>query len=50
MTVRSSLNYSRGHYSRAQYIDTLSWFKVVFAYRYHGSRPHTVTLSLFQIK
>jgi len=35
--------------SRAQYIDTLSWFNVVFAYRDHGSGPHTVTLSLFQI-
>jgi len=29
--------------------DTLSWFNVVFAYRDHGSGPHTVTLSLFQI-
>ena len=35
--------------SRAQYIDTLSWFNAVFAYRDHGSWPHTVTLSLFQI-
>jgi len=35
--------------SRAQYIDTLSWFNVVFAYRDHGSGSHTVTLSLFQI-
>jgi len=35
--------------SRAQYIDTLSWFNVVFAYRDHGSEPHTVTLSRFQI-
>ena len=25
--------------SRAQYIDTLSWFNVVFAYRDHGSDP-----------
>ena len=35
--------------SRAQYIDTLSWFNAVFAYRDHGSGPHTVTLTLFQI-
>jgi len=35
--------------SKAQYIDTLSWFNVVFAYRDHGSGPHTVTLSLFQL-
>jgi len=35
--------------SRAQHIDTLSWFNVVFAYRDHGSGPDTVTLSLFQI-
>jgi len=35
--------------SRAQYIDTLSWFNVVFAYRDHGSGPHTATLSLYQI-
>ena len=35
--------------SRAQYIDTLSWFNVVFAYRDHGSGPHPVTLSFFQI-
>ena len=35
--------------SRAQYIDTLSWFNVVFAYRDHGSGPHAVTLNLFQI-
>ena len=34
---------------RAQYTDTLSWFNVVFAYRDHGSGPHTVTLSLFPI-
>jgi len=34
--------------SRAQF-DTLSWFNVVFVYCDHGSRPHTVTLSLFQI-
>ena len=30
-------------------IDISSWFIVVFAYRDHGSGPHTVTLSLFQI-
>ena len=36
-------------FSKAQYIDTLSWFNVVFAYRDHASGPHTVTLSLFQI-
>jgi len=35
--------------SRAQYIDTLSWFDEVFAYRDHGSGPHSVTLSLFHI-
>jgi len=35
--------------SRAQYIDALSWFKVVFAYRDHGRGPHTVTLCLLQI-
>jgi len=35
--------------SRAQYIDILSGYNVVFAYRDHGSRPHTATLSLFQI-
>ena len=35
--------------SRSQYTDTLSWFSVVFAHRDHGSGPHTVTLSLFQI-
>jgi len=35
--------------SRAQHIDTLSWFNVVFAYRDHGSGLHIVTLSLFQI-
>jgi len=35
--------------SRTQYIDTLTWFNVVFAYRDHGSGPHTVTLSLFQM-
>jgi len=35
--------------SRAQYIDTLSWFNVVFAYGDDGSGPHTITLSLFQI-
>jgi len=34
--------------SRTQYITTLSWFYAVFAYRDHGSGPHTVTLSLFQ--
>jgi len=34
--------------SRAQYIGTLSLFNVKFAYRDHGSWPHTVTLSLFQ--
>jgi len=27
----------------------LSWFHVVFAYRDHGSGPHAITLSLFQI-
>jgi len=27
--------------SRSQYIDTLSWFNVVFAYRYHGSGLRT---------
>jgi len=35
--------------SRAQYIDTLLWFNVVFAYRDHVSGPHTVTLTLFQL-
>jgi len=35
--------------SRAQYIDTLSWFNEMFAYSDHGSGPHTVTLSLLQI-
>ena len=35
--------------SRAQYIDILSWFNVVFAYCDHGSGPHSVTLSHFQI-
>ena len=35
--------------NRAQYIDTLSWFNVVFACRDHCSGPHTVTLSHFQI-
>jgi len=35
--------------SRAQYIDTLSLFNVVFTYRDHGSGSHTVTSSLFQI-
>jgi len=35
--------------SREQYIDTLSWFNVVFAFRDHGSGPHTVTLNFFQI-
>jgi len=33
----------------AQYIDTLSWFNVVYAYHHHGSGSHTVTLCLFQI-
>ena len=35
--------------SRTQYIDNLSWFNLAFAYRDHGSGPHTLTLSLFQI-
>jgi len=37
---------------RAQYrpIDKSSWSNQVFAYRDNGSRPHTVTLSLFQMK
>jgi len=35
--------------SRAQYIDTLSWFNVVFACHDHAGGPHTVTLSLLQI-
>ena len=37
---------------RAQYrpIDTSSWSNQVFAYRDNGSRPHTATLSLFQMK
>jgi len=37
---------------RAQYRpnDTSSWSNQVFAYRDNGSRPHTVTLSLFQMK
>ena len=35
--------------SRAQYIDNLSWFNVVFAYRDHGSGSHTVNLRLFLI-
>ena len=37
---------------RAQYrpIDTLSWSNQVFAYRDNASRPHTVTVSLFQMK
>ena len=37
---------------RAQYrpIDTSSWSNQVFAYHDNGSRPHTVTLSLFQMK
>jgi len=37
---------------RAQYrpIDTSSWSYQVFAYRDNDSRPHTVTLSLFQMK
>jgi len=29
----------RGQQGTAQYIDTLSWFDVVFAYRDHGSGP-----------
>ena len=29
--------------------DALSWFNTVFAYLDHGSGPHTVTSSLFQI-
>jgi len=32
---------------QAQCIDTLLWFNVVFAYRDHGSGPHTITVSLF---
>jgi len=36
--------------SRAQYVDTLSWFNEVFAYCDHGSWPHAVTLSLLQIE
>ena len=37
---------------RVQYrpTDTSSWSNQVFAYRDNGSRSHTVTLSLFQIK
>ena len=37
---------------RAQYrpTDTPSWSNQVFACRDNGSRPHTVTLSLFQMK
>jgi len=37
---------------RTQYrpIDTSSWSNQVFAYRDNGSRPHTVTSSLFQMK
>ena len=37
---------------RAQYrlIDASSWSNQVFAYRDNGSRPDTVTLSLFQMK
>jgi len=37
---------------RAQYrpIDMSSWSNQVFAYRDDGCRPHTVALSLFQIK
>jgi len=35
--------------SRAQYIDTLSWFNVLFAYSDHDSGSHTATFSLFQI-
>jgi len=35
--------------SRAQYIDNLLWFNVVFAYRDHGSGPHDGSLSLLQI-
>ena len=36
---------------RAQYrpIDTSSWSNQVFAYHDNGSRPHTVTLSLFHV-
>jgi len=33
----------------AQYTDILSKFNAVFAYREDGSRPHTVTVSLFQM-
>jgi len=37
---------------RAQYrhTDTSSWSNQVFAYRDKGSRPHTVTLSFFQMR
>jgi len=36
--------------NRAQYIDTLLWFNVVFAYHDHDSRSHTLTLSLSSSK
>jgi len=32
---------------RAQYIDTLSWFNTVFAYRDNGSCPYTVNFVSF---
>jgi len=37
---------------RAQHrpIDTSSWSNQLFAYRDNGSRPHTITLSHFQMK
>jgi len=35
--------------SRAQDIDTLSWFNVVFAYRDHGNGPHAVSWSLLNL-
>ena len=47
ITIRKSDNVQ--HCSRTQSIDTLSWFNVVFPCRDHGSGPHTVTLSLFQM-
>ena len=33
--------------SRAEYIDSLLWFNVVFAYRDNSSGPHTVTFLSF---
>ena len=32
--------------TRAENIDTLSWFNIVFAHRNHGNEPHTVTVLL----